>query len=142
MVIGDLSYARKCGIRHIEFLAKCATTPWSPHRPQQFDSDWERRLDTAMRSRGLDPIPQYPVGTRYLDFALDPDGVKLDIEVDGRQWHTDASGGRKVSDRLRDAELRSRGWRVLRLWVHELEADMEGCLDRIELEIADNRNSA
>jgi very-short-patch-repair endonuclease len=135
IVVGDLSYARGCGIRHIESLAKHATTPWTPYRPPQFESDWERRLDVAMRGRGLQPIPQYPVGTRYLDFALDPDGVKLDVEVDGRRWHTDANGERKIADRLRDTELRSRGWKVCRFWVHELAQDMEQCLDRIESEL-------
>jgi len=138
IVVGDLAWAQACGIPHIQFLARRATTPWSPFRPEQFDSVWERRFDNAMRTRGLEPISQFPVGTRYLDFALDPEGKKINIEVDGRRWHTDASGGRKVSDRLRDIEMRSRGWRVLRFWVHELEQDMEGCLDRIEREIAGN----
>lgn len=134
IVVGDLSHARSCNIKHIEYLAQRAITPWSPPRPP-FDSDWERRLDTAMRARALQPIAQYPVGTRYLDFALDPQGVKLDVEVDGRRWHLDADGNRKVSDRLRDAELRARGWKVLRFWVHELANDMEACLDRIEYEL-------
>ncbi|MFC1455717.1 AAA domain-containing protein [Microvirga arabica] len=135
IVVGDLTYARTCGIRHIEFLAQRATMPWSPPRLHQHDSSWERRLDTAMRRRGWDPIPQYPIGTRYLDFALEPEGARLDIEVDGRRWHTDTSGNRKVSDRMRDAELRARGWKVLRFWVHELAEDMEGCVDRIEREL-------
>jgi len=134
IVVGDLSHARSCNIKHIEYLAQRAITPWSPPRPP-FDSDWERRLDTAMRARGLQPIAQYPVGTRYLDFALDPQGVKLDVEVDGRRWHLDTDGNRKVSDRLRDAELRARGWKVLRFWVHELANDMEACLDRIDREL-------
>ena len=132
IVVGDLSHAKTCRIRHIEFLANRASMPWSPPRPQQYESDWERRLATAMRERGLKPLPQYPVGTRYLDFAIDPDGKKIDIEVDGRRWHTDASGNRKVADRLRDIELEGRGWTVLRFWVHELANNMEICLDRIE----------
>jgi len=88
-----------------------------------------------MRSRGLEPFPQYPVGSRYLDFALDPDGVKLDVEVDGRRWHEGPDGKRKVADRLRDRELRARGWKVVRFWVHELDQDMESCLDRIKREL-------
>lgn len=135
IVVGDLANARTCGIRHIESLARSATTPWSPPRPQKHDSNWERRFDTAMKRRGLNPIPQYPVGTRYLDFALDPEGAKLDIEVDGARWHTDSDGNRKVGDRLRDSELTGRGWKVLRFWVHELTHDMEACLDRIEREL-------
>ena len=134
IVVGDLTYSRGCGIRHIEHLATRANESWSPPRPP-YDSLWERRLDTAMRARGLKPFPQYPVGSRYLDFALDPEGVKLDVEVDGRRWHEGPDGGRKVADRLRDAELMARGWKVARFWVHELEQDMEGCLERIEREL-------
>jgi very-short-patch-repair endonuclease len=134
IVVGDLAHAQSCGIRHIDYLAKRAITPWSPVRPP-FDSGWERRLHTSMIGRGLDPIPQYPVGTRFLDFALEPNGTKLDVEVDGQRWHLDAAGNRKVSDRQRDMELRARGWKVLRFWVHELANDMEGCLDRIEREL-------
>jgi hypothetical protein len=126
IIVGDLTYARSCRIRHIEFLAQRATTPWSPPRLDRHDSIWER---------GWSPIPQHPVGTRYLDFALDPNGAKVAVEVDGRKWHTDSSGNRKVSDRLRDAELRARGWKVLHFWVHELAADMEGCLDKIGREL-------
>lgn len=134
IVVGDLAYSQGCDIPHITYLARRANESWSPPRPP-FDSLWERRLDTAMRGRGLKPIPQYPVGSRYLDFAIDPDGIKLDVEVDGRRWHEGPDGGRKVADRLRDAELTARGWRVIRFWVHELEQDTEGCLERIEREL-------
>jgi len=36
---------------------------------------------------------------------------------------------------LRDKEMISRGWRVLRFWVSQLHDDMGGCLDRIEAEL-------
>ncbi len=134
VVVGDLSFAKGCGVRHIERLAQKATEPWSPPRAP-FDSLWERRLDTAMRARGLTPFPQYPVGSRYLDFALEPEGAKLDVEVDGRRWHLGPDGQRKTADRLRDRELMARNWKVRRFWVHELESDMEGCLDRIERDL-------
>ena len=135
IVVGDLAYARNCGIKHIEYLANRATAPRSVARPDRFDSSWERRLDVAMRARGLEPIPQFPVGTKFLDFAIDPHGRKINVEVDGKRWHTDAAGNRKVQDILRDRELEARGWTVLRFWVHELINDMEGCLDRIERQI-------
>nr|WP_249150797.1 AAA domain-containing protein [Bradyrhizobium sp. JYMT SZCCT0180] len=135
IVLGDLSNAKTCRIRHIEFLADRATKPWSPPRPQQFDSSWERRLYTAMQARGLDPHPQHPLGTRYLDFALFAGKIKLDVEVDGVRWHTDVTGNRKTADRLRDREIVGRGWKVLRFWVHQLADDMETCLDSIEREL-------
>lgn len=136
IVVGDLAYARGCGIHHIAHLADRATRPPQRYRPDMFDSVWERRLDVAMRERGLSPFPQYNVGWRYLDFALDPEGRKLDVEVDGRRWHTDSAGNRKVADMLRDRELQARGWTIQRFWVHELSSDMEGCLDRIEHALA------
>jgi hypothetical protein len=84
LVVGDLDHALKSDIPHIRNLARQATTPFAPPRAA-FDSEWERRLDVAMRRRGLEPNPQYPVGHKYLDFALFADGVKLDVEVDGRK---------------------------------------------------------
>ncbi|SEP82651.1 Superfamily I DNA and/or RNA helicase [Devosia sp. YR412] len=136
IVVGDLAYAQRCGIKHVQYLAQRAsgvrTTPRAP-----FDSLWERRMDTAMRERGLNPIPQYPVGSKSLDFALDPDGAKINIEVDGRRWHVDQDGERKISDRRRDAEMAGRGWSVMRFWVHELADDMGACIDRIERKYAE-----
>lgn len=131
LVVGHLAHAQSCGIAPIERLARAATTPWSPPRAP-FDSLWERRLDAALRARGLEPHPQHPVGSRYLDFALFEGPVKLNVEVDGRRWHTGPDGERKTADRLRDRELIARGWRVRRFWVHELAHDMEGCLDLVE----------
>ena len=134
IVVGDLDHALKSDIPHIRNLARKATTPFSPPRAA-FDSEWERRLDVAMRRRGLDPNPQYPLGRKYLDFALFAAGVKLDVEVDGRAFHTDADGNRKVSDLLRDKELIARGWKVRRFWVSELYYEMETCLDRIQSDL-------
>lgn len=134
VVVGNLEWARTCRVSHIERLAKIATTP--PERQKKgFDSLWERRVDHALRQRGLEPHPQYPVGRRYLDFALFQGEVKLDLEIDGRRWHTGAGGTRKTSDLLRDQEMIARGWRVRRFWVDELQKNMEGCLDMVERDL-------
>lgn len=134
VVVGDLGWARGCGIAHIAELADRATRP--RERPQRgFDSLWERRMHEALRRRGIATHPQYPVGSRSLDFAIFEGSVRLDLEVDGRAWHADASGGRKTADRMRDRELMAKGWKVRRFWVHELDADMEGCLDIIERDL-------
>lgn len=131
IIIGDVEFAKRSGVNHLVRLAHRATQKNERVRPP-FDSMWERRMDAAMTTRGIETFPQYSVGTRYLDFAVDPDGKKINVEVDGRIWHTDIDGNRKISDRMRDIELTARGWTVLRFWVHELEQDMESCLDRIE----------
>jgi very-short-patch-repair endonuclease len=136
LVIGDKEYVRRSGIKGLSFLAEMSDRGPSPRAP--FESEWERRLYAGLKGRGLDPFPQYPVGSRYLDFAFDPEGRKLDVEVDGRRWHADPDGNRKVSDRLRDRELITRGWKVRRFWVHELAEDMEQCLDLIERDLNGN----
>jgi very-short-patch-repair endonuclease len=134
VVVGDLDWARASGIAHIAELADRATHP--RERPQRgYDSRWERRMHEALRRRGIEAHPQYQVGSRSLDFALFGEGVKLDLEVDGRAWHTGAGGARKTADRLRDRELTARGWKVRRFWVHELDHDMEECLDIIERDL-------
>jgi len=133
-IVGDLAWARNCGIAHVEILAERATRPATTSR-LGFDSRWERRVHAALVSRGLDPKPQYPLGRRSLDFALFNGPVRLDLEIDGRKWHTGAGGERKVADRLRDRELVAKGWKVRRFWVDELAADMEGCLDIVERDL-------
>lgn len=137
-VFGNLSFARESGIRHLAILADRATNPRVRKNPEDiFDSIWERRVDAALRARGLKATPQYPIAGRYLDFALFGVGdVKLDLEVDGRQWHMDPDGMRKVDDIWRDHQLKGLGWRVRRFWVHELEQDLEGCLDQVERDLA------
>ena len=137
-VFGNLSFARESGIRHLAILADKATNPRVGETTEDvFDSIWERRVDAALRARGLNPTPQYPLAGRYLDFALFGEGkVKLDLEVDGRQWHIDPDCGRKIDDVWRDHQLKSLGWRVRRFWAHELEQDLEGCLDQVERDLA------
>ena len=135
-VFGDLAYARSGAVRRLQSLAAQATEPRRPALEGVFDSVWERRLYEAMRARELEPHPQYEIAGRRLDFALFRGDVSLDVEVDGRQWHQDADGNRKLDDHWRDHQLRSLGWRVRRFWVDELHNDLEGCLDRIERDVA------
>lgn len=89
-------------------------------------TDAERRLWRHLRRRpvaGFRFRRQHPVGPYICAFA----GLErwLVIELDGSQ-HVEQSG----YDARRDAYLRSRGFRVLRLWNGELE-NMPAVLDTI-----------
>ncbi|TAW09975.1 AAA domain-containing protein [Rhizobium ruizarguesonis] len=131
-VFGDLSYARSGKVRSLQRLAAAATEPRGRVGEGTFDSNWERIVDAALRKRGLNPVPQYEVAGRRLDFALFGSGnIKLDLEVDGRHWHSDTDGKRKLADYWRDHQLQSLGWTVQRFWVDELERDLEKCIDRV-----------
>ena len=109
------------GYRTAELLLRCVTPPF--RRPEGFDSEWERRLDAAMRSSIR--FPNIRSG-RSIGFRI----VRQEgrCEVDGRAFHTDLMAT-KISDLLRDKELMARGWKVRRLRVSELHYDMELCLD-------------
>jgi very-short-patch-repair endonuclease len=131
-VFGDLSYARAGKVASLQKLAAVATEPRGRVGEGTFDSHWERIVNEALKRRGLNPIPQFEVAGRRLDFALFGSGdIKLDLEVDGRHWHADTDGKRKLADYWRDHQLRSLGWKVQRFWVDELERDLEKCIERV-----------
>ena len=137
MVFGDLDFARSGQSTPLRRLAAMATEPRTKSGEGVFDSDWERKVYHALKARGLDPHPQHEIAGRRLDFALfGANGVKLDLEVDGRKWHESPDGRRKTSDLWRDHQLKSLGWRVRRFWVDELSRDMERCLDRVEQDLS------
>lgn len=138
-IFGDLTYSARCGIPHIEMLVKKVRQAQDKpigEADDRFDSPWEKRLYDALVERGFSPIPQHPVGGRFLDLALFDEARnpprRIDIEVDGVTFHTDADGNRLATDLWRDHQLRGLGWNVQRFWVYELRDDMEKCLERIE----------
>lgn len=63
----------------------------------------------VIRSYGRAPLyPQYPVGRYFVDFGNPV--VKVALECDGKEWHTD-----KAKDLRRDTKLRELGWKVFRI---------------------------
>lgn len=133
-VFGDLGYAARCGVPYLETLLARRQ-----HRREvptvRFDSPWEERLWQALKARGIETIPQYPIAGRRLDLALIQGEHRLDIEVDGDWFHRDPDGRRKMADLWRDHQLRALGWKVVRFWVYELRENMDGCVERVLAEL-------
>jgi len=136
-IIGNKGWAECCGIRHIQSLVTPiqqytineAKGKWHPH-----ESPWEEILFNALITRGLKPVPQYPVAGRRLDMALVMKGdcsKRIDIEVDGDRYHRNSDGSRKKDDIWRDIQLQGAGWIVVRFWVYQLREDLEGCVEKI-----------
>ena len=135
-VFGDEEWAKACGISHIEALWR-AVQEQNQRTEEATRSDligpvWEPRLADALREAGLPFEQQRPACGRYLDFALERGGLKLDVEVDGEAYHRDASGRRKIEDLERDLVLVANGWKILRFWVYELREDMEACVEEVK----------
>lgn len=86
----------------------------------------EHRLWTILRNchfAGYRFRRQVPIGPYIADFL--PYGRKLIIELDGSQ-HAD-----NPDDAIRDAELKRRGFRVLRIWNNELMTNEDGVMQSI-----------
>ena len=86
----------------------------------------EDKLWHELRSRRLDRIKfrrQVPIGRYIADFACLE--AKLVVEIDGSQ-HAESP-----RDHVRDAELKSRGFRILRLWNDEVLREIDAVCDTI-----------
>ncbi|HEX8666707.1 MAG TPA: DUF559 domain-containing protein [Beijerinckiaceae bacterium] len=86
----------------------------------------EARLWSKLRNRGLAGhkfVRQEPIGPYFADLACRE--AKLVVELDGSQ-HAESE-----RDRVRDAFLAARGYRVLRFWNHEVMRSLDSVLDTI-----------
>lgn len=109
------------------------------------DTTPELSLRRGVWALGLRYRVQYRIGRTRPDMVFI--GAKLAVFVDGCFWHgcpqhsTMPKNNREFweqklrRNRERDAEntqwLEAKGWRVLRLWEHEIEASPEDCARRI-----------
>jgi very-short-patch-repair endonuclease len=86
----------------------------------------ERRMWTRLRNGQLNGLKfrrQVPIGNAIADFVCYEH--KLIVEVDGGQ-HSESA-----HDKVRDAELTRRGFRVLRFWNIDVMRNTRGVLDTI-----------
>jgi len=93
-------------------------------------TDAERRLWRHLRAHRLSGIKfkrQQPVGPFIVDFVCFQS--RLVIELDGGQHF------RNDHDRIRDAWLQQRGFRVLRFWNNEVLGNLDGVVQKIMMEI-------
>lgn len=131
ILVGDKT---RCSNSPVSVLNKLASLPRPVqlHRPEKlFESPWEKKLYDALLATGIKTLPQYPLAGRRLDLALIQGRLKVDIEVDGVHYHTDADGERKMDDIYRDLQIGAMGWKVQRFWVYELRDNMPECVETI-----------
>jgi very-short-patch-repair endonuclease len=135
-IVGNHTWAKSCGIKHIENLTKSQRIGQSPPEPTRWyphESPYEKKLYDGLVQRGLVPRPQLQVLNRRLDLALVDEHrkLKIDLEVDG-DCHRSAYGYRKTDDIWRDLSLESLGRKVIRFWTYQLRENFENCLDKVE----------
>ncbi|MDW7673939.1 MAG: DUF559 domain-containing protein [Bacillota bacterium] len=89
----------------------------------------EKRMYYALKKAGYDPIPQYPIRGYRLDFAIFKNGIKLDVECDGKDFHS--SPAQKKHDRKRTQVLNRAGWNVIRFSGSQIYRNVHKCVESI-----------
>lgn len=138
VVVGDAYIAKHSSLKSLSDLANYADEikeksplfdKFASHSFNvRFESPYEELLYKALLELGLSPITQFEVGRRRLDLALldAKSGKFLDIEVDG-SCHRGITGFRKSDDYVRDLEIKSMGFNVIRFWTDELRYNLKNC---------------
>lgn len=108
---------------------ECYQRSWATNGPFPIPtSKLEHRVRAELDRRGATyqtDVQLYP----YWPDLLFPDAWLI-VEIDGDYWHTKAD--RQEEDQKRDTTLRAQGYEVLRIWEHEIKADLSTCVDRIQ----------
>lgn len=90
----------------------------------------EDKVYRGLKRINLNPERQFPVKIKnqwyILDFCIFCNKGNIDIECDGERYHTlpDAL----TYDRLRNNNLTSYGWHVLRFFSREINRDLNNCI--------------
>ena len=148
VVVGDRQAALDSGVAYLagfaEYTRGLASHEGAIPAPEQLGpeypvvahpehvSDWERVFYRAIYAAGLRPVPQYEEAPYTLDFALFDGDRKLDIEIDGENYHRNWDGELCRRDQIRSRRLSDLGWDILRFWVYEVRDDLQGCLARVK----------
>jgi len=94
----------------------------------------EEKLYEEMKSERILPERQFYVkegeNTYCLDFGIFCKKGKIDVECDGKEFHSGENAHEK--DRKRNNELTSYGWSVLRFLGGEINTTPKGCVKKIK----------
>lgn len=149
IAVGDLHAAQQCGVDYLGKFALYAVGQRSvkaaelecvpesgPEYPQvacpELVSPWEHVLYAALYAAGLHPIPQYKVEKYVLDFAIVVGDRRLNVEVDGENYHRNWDGELCRRDQIRNLRLIELGWDVMRFWVYQVRDELPMCVERVK----------
>lgn len=94
-------------------------------------STLERRIRAELDRRTISYFVNQQLGPYWPDLVF---MQGLIVEIDGDYWHTLPGSAEK--DARRDVYLQTRGYRVLHLWEHEINADLIACVDQIAIALS------
>ncbi len=148
IIVGDLHYCSNC--KDVPLLCDLANYVQDiKHTPLQIysvisngelASSIERRFYAALTDAGITNVhPQY-IEYRYsLDFAIVIDEHrKLNIEIDGKKYHTLWTENDISSDQIRNNILTANGWTVMRFWAYEVLDNIDECVRKVQRWLNEN----
>jgi very-short-patch-repair endonuclease len=90
---------------------------------------------------------EYPFSYYALDIAMP--SLKLCVEVDGDFWHVNEEKGYSVEyecqkrnkriEKSKTTYLTNQGWKILRVWVSDLESDIDSVIQKVKNFIKENQ---
>jgi len=93
-------------------------------------SKLEEKMYQALKQHNIFPERQYLVRVDnqyyFLDFCIFCSKGNIDLECDGERYHTMPDSSSR--DRIRNNNLTSHGWSVLRFIGKQIREDIEGCI--------------
>ena len=132
----------------------------------------EKRSALMSRIKGKDTKPEIIVARALARHGLRPQchvrrlpgrpdfvflRAKVAVFVDGDFWHgwrfptweqklspfwREKIAGNRARDRRNFRKLRRAGWTVIRIWEHQIDRDLDGCIDRVLEPINEWRQSS
>ena len=148
VVVGDRQAALDSGVGYLasfaeysqELGARAASVPaagdagpeYPPVTHPELVSQWERIFYRALYAAGVRPVPQYEEAPYTLDLALFDGERKLDIEVDGENYHRNWDGELCRRDQIRSRRLSDLGWDIQRFWVYEIRDHLDASVARVK----------
>lgn len=96
-------------------------------------SELEEMFYNKLLYNNINVIPQYQTCGYSLDFALiTQKGNKLDIELDGKNYHKQWNGEILNADRIREQRLYNDNWSIMRFWAYEIINHSDSCIKKIQ----------
>lgn len=142
IIVGDLQYCTNC--KDVPLLSNLANYAqninlnplhiYSVISNGELASSIEKRFLAALYEAGITNVhPQYIEHRYSLDFAIIiDDNRKLNIEIDGKKYHSYWTENDISADRIRNDILTANGWTVMRFWAYEVLDNTNRCVRKVQ----------
>jgi very-short-patch-repair endonuclease len=102
---------------YLEFCSSGVMPDRGSHSNGDMESPFEEAVARVIARMGLEVVPQVGVAGYFIDLGIRRPGTQdflLGVECDGASYHSARSAHDR--DRLREEVIRSRGWKLHRIW--------------------------